>query len=152
MYIYLFAILFFLIINFLISKLLKKYTYEKFFIYVIIYFILINTFNLIFLKDINLFKFEAVFSVLILFMYSGLYRSISVKIIVYLLLKKNNISVNEFYKKEFKPKSFDKRVKILVDNGFLNKKNKDLVLSKRGKKYLKVFKLVHSIYRMKTSG
>ena len=89
MYIYLFAILFFLIINFLISKLLKKYTYEKFFIYVIIYFILINTFNLIFLKDINLFKFEAVFSVLILFMYSGLYRSISVKIIVYLLLKKN---------------------------------------------------------------
>lgn len=152
MYIYLFVVLFFLIINFLISKLLKKYTYEKFFIYVIIYFILINTFNLIFLKDINLFKFEAVFSVLILFVYSGLYRSISVKIIVYLLLKKNNISVNEFYKKEFKPKSFDKRVKILVDNGFLNKKNKDLVLSKRGKKYLKVFKLAHSIYRMKTSG
>jgi hypothetical protein len=132
--------------------LLKKYTYEKFFIYVIIYFILINTFNLIFLKDINLFKFEAIFSVLILFVYSGLYRSISVKIIVYLLLKKNNISVNEFYKKEFKPKSFDKRVKILVDNGFLNKKNKDLVLSKKGKKYLKVFKLAHSIYRMKTSG
>jgi len=152
MYIYLTAVLFFLILNFLISVLSKKYTYEKFFIYVIIYFILINVFNLIFLKDINLFKFEAVFSVLILFVYSGLYRSISVKIMIYLLLKKNNISINEFYKKEFKPKSFDKRVKILVDNGFLNKKNKDLFLSERGKKYLKIFKLAHSIYRMKTSG
>ena len=121
MYICSIVVLLFLIINFLISVLLKKYTYEKFFIYVIIYFILINAFNLIYLKDINLFKFEAIFSVLILFIYSGPYRSISVKIIIYLFLEKNNVSVSEFYKNEFKPKSFDKRVKILIDNGFLNK-------------------------------
>jgi len=152
MYIYLISILLFLIINFLISISLKKYTYEKFFIYVILYFVLINFVNLIYFKDINLFKFEALFSVLILFVYSGLYRSISVKIMIYLFLKKNSVSINNFYKNEFKPKSFDKRVKILVDNGFLNKKNKDLFLSKRGKKYLKIFKLAHSIYRMKTSG
>ena len=130
----------------------KKYTYEKFFIYVILYFVLINFVNLVYFKDINLFKFEALFSVLILFIYSGLYRSISVKIMIYLFLKKNKVSINNFYKNEFKPKSFDKRVKILVDNGFLNKKNKYLFLSKKGKKYLKIFKLAHLIYRMKTSG
>ena len=152
MEIYIITIFIFLIINLLLSSFLKKYTYEKFFIYVVIYFILVNLINLIYIKNINLFTFQALFSVSILFLYSGLYRSISVKIMIYLYFKKSDVNLDSFYKSEFKKNSFDKRVRILIDNGFLRKKNKHLVLSQRGKKYLKVFKIVQQIYRIKFSG
>ena len=152
MQLYLINILFFLIANFLISITIKKYTYEKFFIYVVIYFVIVNFVNLAYLQNIDLFTFQILFSVSILFLYSGLYRSISVKIMVYLYLKKNSVNVDNFYKTEFKEKSFNKRIKILTDNGFLLKKGKDLILSKRGKKYLKMFQIVHSIYKIKSSG
>ena len=152
MQLYLINILFFLIANFFISITIKKYTYEKFFIYVVIYFVIVNFINLAYLQNIDLFTFQILFSVFILFLYSGLYRSISVKIMVYLYLKKNSVNVDNFYKTEFKEKSFNKRIKILTDNGFLLKKGKDLILSKRGKKYLKMFQIVHSIYKIKSSG
>ena len=152
MYLYLIIIIIFLIINYLLSKLIKKYTYEKFFIYVVFYFILLNIVNLIYLKNIHLFTIASLFSVVILFLYSGLYRSISVKIMIRLYFKKANISINNFYKKEFKQRSFNKRVKILIDHGFLLKRNKYLVLSKKGNKYLKIFKIVHSFYKIKYSG
>ena len=45
MAIYVITIFIFLIINLLLSGFLKKYTYEKFFIYVVIYFILVNLIN-----------------------------------------------------------------------------------------------------------
>jgi len=152
MYLYLIIIIIFLIINYLLSKSIKKYTYEKFFIYVVFYFILLNIVNFIYLKNIYLFTFGSLFSVVILFLYSGLYRSISVKIMIRSYFKKTNISINNFYKKEFKQRSFNKRVKILIDNDFLLKKNKYLVLSKKGKKYLKIFKIFHSFYKIKYSG
>ena len=152
MQLYLINILFFLIANFLISITIKKYTYEKFFIYVVIYFVIVNFVNLAYLQNIDLFTFQILFSVSILFLYSGLYRSISVKIMVYLYSKKNSVNIDSFYKTEFKEKSFNKRIKILTDNGFLLKKGKDLILSKRGKKYLKMFQIVHSIYKIKSSG
>ena len=117
-----------------------------------IYFILVNSINLIYLESINFFTFQVLFSVTILFLYSGLHRSISVKIMLYLYLKKNNISVNNFYKTEFKEKSFNKRIKILTDNGFLIKKNRNFFLSSRGKKYLEIIKIVHSISGIKSSG
>ena len=152
MYLYLIIIIIFLIINYLLSKSIKKYTYEKFFIYVVFYFILLNIVNFIYLQNIYLFTFGSLFSVVILFLYSGLYRSISVKIMIRSYFKKTNISINNFYKKEFKQRSFNKRVKILIDNDFLLKKNKYLALSKKGKKYLKIFKIVHSFYKIKYSG
>ena len=149
MLLFLSSILFFLVINFLISISLKKYTYDKFFIYVVSYFILVNLINLIYLKNVNLFTFQSLFSVIILFIHSALYRSVSVKIIIYLYLKKTNVSINSFYKTEFKEKSFNKRVKILIDNGYLIKKNKYLTLSLKGKKYLKVLKIFQSVYKIK---
>ena len=152
MYPYLISVLFFLLVNCLITILIKKYTYEKFFIYIIIYFILVNSINLIYLESINFFTFQVLFSVTALFLYAGLHRSISFKIMIYLYLKKNNISVNNFYKTEFKEKSFNKRIKILTDNGFLIKKKKNFFLSSRGKKYLEIIKIVHSIYGIKSSG
>ena len=91
-------------------------------------------------------------SVIVLLLYSALYRSVSVKIIIYLYLKKASIDINNFYKTEFKKKSFDKRVKILIDSGFIIKKNKHLILSENGKKYLKIFKAAQSFYRIKFSG
>jgi len=152
MYLYLIIIIIFLIINYLLSKSIKKYTYEKFFIYVVFYFILLNIVNFIYLQNIYLFTFGSLFSVVILFLYSGLYRSISVKIMIRSYFKKTNISINNFYKKEFKQRSFNKRVKILIDNDFLLKKNKYLVLSKKGNKYLKIFKIAQSVYKIKFSG
>ena len=152
MQLYLINILFFLIANFFISITIKKYTYEKFFIYVVIYFVIVNFVNLAYLQNIDLFTFQILFSVSILFLYSGLYRSISVKIMVYLYLKKNSVNVDNFYKTEFKEKSFNKRIKILTDNGFLLKKGKNLILSKRGRKYLKIFQIMHLIYKIKSSG
>ena len=152
MYPYLISILFFLLINYLVTILIKKYTYEKFFIYTIIYFILVNSINLIYLESINFFTFQVLFSVTILALYSGLHRSVSSKIMIYLYLKKNNISINNFYKTEFKEKSFNKRIKILTDNGFLMKKNKNFLLSSRGKKYLEIIKIIQSVYRIKSSG
>ena len=152
MQLYLINILFFLIVNFLISITIKKYTYEKFFIYVVIYFVIVNFVNLTYLQNIDLFTSQILFSVFILFLYAGLYRSISVKIMVYLYLKKNSANVDSFYKTEFKEKSFNKRIKILTDNDFLLKKGKNLILSKRGKKYLKIFKIVQSFYKIKFSG
>ena len=108
---YLITIILFLLVNYLASVLLKKYTYDKFFMYVLIYFILVNFFNLTYLKNINFFTFQTLFSVFMLFLYAGLYRSVSVKIIIYLYLRKKSISVNSFYEKEFKEKSFDKSFK-----------------------------------------
>ena len=87
-----------------------------------------------------------------LFLYAGLYRSISVKIMIYLYLGKKSINVNNFYKTEFKQKSFNKRIDNLINDGLLVKKNKYLELSKRGKNYLKIFKIIHLIYRVKISG
>jgi hypothetical protein len=136
----------------LISITIKKYTYEKFFIYVVIYFVIVNFVNLAYLQNIDLFTFQILFSVFILFLYSGLYRSISVKIMVYLYSKKNSVNIDSFYKTEFKEKSFNKRIKILTDNGFLLKKGKNLILSKRGRKYLKIFQIMHLIYKIKSSG
>ena len=152
MKLYLITILCFLVLNFLISVFSKKYTYDKFFIYVIFYFILVNFINLIYLKNIDLFTFISLFSVFILFLYSGLYRSISVKNMIYLYSKKISVNINNFYKTEFKQKSFSKRVIILIDNGFLIRKNKKLILSDRGKKYLKIFKIAQSVYKIKFSG
>ena len=152
MYLYLISILFFLVTNYLVTTLIKKYTFVKFFIYVMTYFISINFINLIYLQNVNFFTFQVLFSITVLFLYTGLYRAVSVKIMIYLYLKKQKISVNNFYKKEFKQRSFNKRVKILIDNDFLLKKNKYLVLSKKGKKYLKIFKIVHSFYKIKYSG
>ena len=152
MYLYLIAILFFLLVNYIISTLIKIYTYEKFFIYVIIYFFLVNFINFIYIQNIDFFTFQILFSVFILFLYSGLYRSISVKIMIYLYFKKSSVNVNSFYKTEFRKNSFDKRVKILINNGFLVKKNKHFMLSPRGKKYLRIFRTAQSIYRIKFSG
>ena len=142
----------FLILNFIITVSLKKYTFDKFFIYVIAYFILINFINLIYLKNIHIFTFQALFSVVTLLLYSGLYRSISVKIMVYLYLKKISVDINSFYKNEFKEKSFNKRIKTLIDNGTLIKKNKKLTLSEKGKKYLRIFRTAQTIYRIKVNG
>jgi hypothetical protein len=152
MQLYIITIIIFLFINFFASILIKKYTYEKFFIYVIFYFLLSSFINLIYLQNVDLFTFSALFSVVVLLLYSALYRSVSVKIIIYLYLKKASIDINNFYKTEFKKKSFDKRVKILIDSGFIIKKNKHLILSENGKKYLKIFKAAQSFYRIKFSG
>ena len=152
MQLYLITIVSFLIINFFLSSFLKKYTFVKFFIFVITYYTLINFINLVYLKNIDFFTFQTLFFVLILFLYGGLYRSVSVKIMIYLYYKKISVDINRFYKNEFKQKSFNKRVNILIDSGFLVKKNEHLILSKKGKKYLKIFKIVHSFYKIKYSG
>ena len=139
MQIYLITIIFFLIINFIVSNILKKYTFIKFFSLVITYYILINFINLLYLKNIDFFTFHTLFFVLILFLYGGLYRSVSVKIMIYLYYKKNNVDVHRFYKNEFKKKSFDKRINILIDAGLLLKKRKHL---KKMKQIVKNYKIV----------
>ena len=131
---------------------LKKYAIETFLIYVITYFIVVNFINLIYLQSINFFAFQSLFSIIILMLYYGLHRSVSVKVMIYLYSKKNNTSVNNFYKTEFKKRSFDKRIKILIDKGLLMKKHKNFFLSSRGKKYLEIIKILHSIYGIKSSG
>ena len=152
MYLYLISILFFLVTNYLVTTLIKKYTFVKFFIYVMTYFISINFINLIYLQNVNFFTFQVLFSITVLFLYTGLYRAVSVKIIIYLYLKKQSISINDFYKKEFKEKSFNKRINILIDNNLIMQKNKIFSLSSKGKKYLKIIKIIHSIYGIKSSG
>ena len=152
MYLYLISILFFLVTNYLVTTLIKKYTFVKFFIYVMTYFISINFINLIYLQNVNFFTFQVLFSITVLFLYTGLYRAVSVKIMIYLYLKKQSISVNDFYKKEFKEKSFNKRINILIDNNLIMQKNKIFSLSSKGKKYLKIIKIIHSIYGIKSSG
>ena len=152
MYLYLISILFFLVTNYLVTTLIKKYTFVKFFIYVMTYFISINFINLIYLQNVNFFTFQVLFSITVLFLYTGLYRAVSVKIMIYLYLKKQSISVNDFYKKEFKEKSFNKRINILIDNNLITQKNKIFSVSSKGKKYLKIIKIIHSIYGIKSSG
>ena len=116
------------------------------------YFILVNFFNLIYLRDANFFSFQALFLVVALFLYAGLYRSVSVKIMIHLFFSKKDVILNNFYQSQFKEKSFNKRIKILISNGFLLKKKKYLFLSLKGKKYLKAFKIVQSIYKIESSG
>ena len=55
MQLYLIAIISFLIINFFLSSFLKKYTFVKFFVFVITYYTLINFINLVYLKNIDFF-------------------------------------------------------------------------------------------------
>ena len=152
MYLYLISILFFLVTNYLVTTLIKKYTFVKFFIYVMTYFISANFINLIYLQNVNFFTFQVLFSITVLFLYTGLYRAVSVKIMIYLYLKKQSISVNDFYKKEFKDKSFNKRINILIYNNLIMQKNKIFSLSSKGEKYLKIIKICHSIYGIKSSG
>ena len=152
MYLYLISILCFLVINYIVTTLIKRYTFVKFFIYVMTYFVSINFINLIYLQNVNFFSFQVLFSITVLFLYTALYRAISVKVMIYLYLKKQSISVNDFYKKEFKEKSFNKRINILIDNKLIMQKNKIFSLSSKGKKYLKIIKIVHSIYGIKSSG
>ena len=132
--------------------LLKRYAILTFLIYVITYFIVVNVINLIYLQSIDFFAFQSLFSITILMLYYGLHRSVSAKVMIYLYSNKNNISVNNFYKTEFKKRCFNKRIKILIDKGLLMKKNKYFFLSSRGKKYLEIIKIVHSIYKIKSSG
>ena len=134
------------------AMLLKRYAILTFLIYVITYFIVVNVINLIYLQSIDFFAFQSLFSITILMLYYGLHRSVSAKVMIYLYSNKNNISVNNFYKTEFKKRSFNKRIKILIDKGLLMKKNKYFFLSSRGKKYLEIIKIVHSIYKIKSSG
>ena len=138
--------------NYFLSISIKKYTYEKFFIYVIIFFIFINSINLTYVQNINFFIFFSLYCVVVLFLYSALYRSVSIKIMIYLFLKKSNKNVNNFYRTNFIEKSFNKRIKILVNNGFLIKKKKHFTLTSRGKKYLRIFKILQSIYKIKFNG
>ena len=152
MQLYLIVILSFLVVNFLLSIFLKKYTFFKFFVFVIVYFTLINFINLIYFKNIDFFTFQTLFFVALLFLYVGLYSSVSVKIMIYLYFKKVGVNVNSFYETEFKQKSFNKRIDNLINDGILVKKSKYIELSKRGKKYLKIFKIIHLIYRVKISG
>ena len=71
---------------------------------------------------------------------------------IYLYSKKVGVNVNNFYETEFKQNSFNKRIDNLINDGILVKKNKYIKLSKGGKKYLKIFKIIHSIYKVKVSG
>ena len=152
MQLYLIVLIIFLLINFSLSIFLNKYNFSKFFIFVISYFTLINIINLIYFKNIEFFTFQTLFFVCLLFLYVGLYSSVSVKIMIYLYSKKNGVNVNSFYENEFKRNSFNKRIDNLINDGTLVKKNKYIELSKSGKKYLKLFKIIHSIYKVKVSG
>jgi len=138
--------------NYFLSITIEKYTYEKFFIYVIIFFIFINSINLTYVQNINFFIFFSLYCVVVLFLYSALYRSVSIKIMIYLFLKKSNKNVNNFYRTNFIEKSFNKRIKILVNNGFLIEKKKHFTLTYRGEKYLRIFKILQSIYKIKFNG
>ena len=131
---------------------IKKYTYEKFFIYVIFIFIIINPINLIYLKNVNYFIFYSLFFVVILFLYSALYRSVSIRIMIYLVFKKSNTNVNYFYKTNFLKRSFYKRIQILVNNAFLIKEKRTFSLTTKGKKYLRILKIIQSIYKIKIHG
>jgi len=152
MYPYFISILFFFFINYFISTILKKYTFEKFFIYVLVYFFIVGFYNLIYLKNINFFTIQTFFSVFILFLYAGLYRSVSVKIMIYLYLRKKSVDFNNLYKTQFKEKSFDKRIKILLDSNIIFKKKKYFFLSTKGKSFLNKFLKIQSIYKIKSSG
>ena len=138
--------------NYFLSITIKKYTYEKFFICVIFYFILINLINFTYLQNIYFFTFQTLFCVVILFLYSALYRSVSIKVMIYLSFKETNTNVNNFYKTNFIEKSFYKRIKILFNNNFLIKEKKYFILTSRGKRYLSIFKILQSIYKIKFNG
>ena len=137
MYPYFISILFFFFINYFISTILKKYTFEKFLIYVLVYFFIVGFYNLIYLKNINFFTIQTFFSVFILFLYAGLYRSVSVKIMIYLYLRKKSVDFNNLYKTQFKEKSFDKRIKILLDSNIIFKKKKIFFLINKRKIFFK---------------
>ena len=64
---------------------------------------------------------------------------------------KIDVFLNQPSRKGHCARSFNE-IKILIDNGFLVKKNKDFFLSSRGKKYLRILKTTQSIYRIKSSG
>ena len=149
---YLISIIVFLFTNYFLSSVIKKYTYEKFFIYVIIYFVVINLLNISYIKSSNFFVFQTIFCVAILFLYSALYRSVSIRVLVLLFLKKKSVNVNDFYKNNFIKKSFNKRIKILVDNNFIIKKKKYYMLTLKGEKYLNFFKIIKSFYKIKFNG
>ena len=138
--------------NYFLSISIKKYTYEKFFIYVIIFFIFINSINFTYVQNINFFIFFSLYCVVVLFLYSALYRSVSIKIMIYLFFKKSSKNVNNFYRTNFIEKSFNKRIKILINNGFLIEKKKYFTLTSRGKRYLKIFKILQSIYKIEFNG
>ena len=146
------SIILFLFLNFFLTITIKKYTYEKFFNYVIIYYILLNLINFVYIKNINFFVFQTLFFVIILFLYSALYRSVSIKIMIYLFFNKRSLNVNNFYKNIFLETSFNKRIKILVNNNFLVKEKKYFILTTKGKKYLTIFKFLKSIYKIKFNG
>ena len=71
---------------------------------------------------------------------------------IYLYLRKKSVDFNNLYKTQFKEKSFDKRIKILLDSNIIFKKKKYFFLSTKGKSFLNKFLKIQSIYKIKSSG
>ena len=108
----------------------------------------------IFILNFYLFKIELFFLDLfnltfIFFIYAGLQKSISIKMIVDINNKKFNF---ENYYKIFKSESFDKRVENLVKDKFIIENKKKFYISKKAKRIKKILIFIQNIYGIKNSG
>ena len=152
MYLYLSSIIIFILANYIVISLVKEHNFKNFFVFTIVFFIFSNIINIYLFKEDLYFSLSVLFSSSTLFLYAGLYRSVSVKIMILLFKKKKSISIENLYKTEFQKNSFDKRVQVLIEDDILQKKGKNFYLTKIGKKYLRILKLIQSIYKIKASG
>ena len=152
MYLYLSSIIIFILANYVVTSLVKEHNFKIFLIFTIVFFVFSNIINVYLFKEDLYFSLSILFSSSTLFLYAGLYRSVSVKIMILLFKKKKSISIKNLYKTEFQKNSFDKRVQVLIEDDILQKKGKNFYLTKIGKKYLRILKLIQSIYKIKASG
>lgn len=148
-----FSFLYFIILIF-INFLFMKITSKKFSLYLIFNSMIFITINYIYFEInipniIHIFNTNFTLTILVFFIYAGLLKSISVKIL--LDIKNKNYNFQKYYEK-FKYESFLPRVKILIDNKYLIKKKNNLYVTNKIYFVKKCFKIIHKLFLVRFSG
>jgi len=87
------------------------------------------------------------------FLFFGLYKSISVRVVVDLLNAEHNsldysYVVNEYLSNE----SFNRRLAVLERQGMISKNDGCYSFSNKAKKYIVLYRLIQQMYKIKLSG
>ena len=88
-------------------------------------------------------------TIFVLFLYAGLLKSISVKIL--LDIKKDKFSFSKYYKK-FRIQSFIPRVNALTENKIIIRKGRNFLVTKKALKIKKYLRVVQNLLSVKFSG
>ena len=148
---YFFYVFIIVILNYFISFLYKKYDFIHFFVLNILIFF--STFVLIHIEKKIADSFSLIFliNVIILFLYAGLKKSISFKLL-YDLSKLNKIDKKIYFIKNYYNNSFFSRIRNLTSNSYLEINKNKYYYTKKNLFLINLIKYLRKIYKIGFNG